>query len=112
VYLAIRGIRAANVPIVPGVPLPDQLFGLKEKLIVGLWASPERLAQVRRNRLTTMGETRGTDYADEAAIRSEVADARRLYERYDWPAIDVTRRSIEETAATIMNLLAERNEDH
>jgi [pyruvate, water dikinase]-phosphate phosphotransferase / [pyruvate, water dikinase] kinase len=111
VYLAIRGVRAANVPIVPGVPLPEQLFEQEDKLIVGLWASPERLAQVRRNRLTTMGETRGTDYVDEASIRSEVADARRLYERHDWPAIDVTRRSIEETAANILNLLAERNED-
>nr|TFG55351.1 MAG: kinase/pyrophosphorylase [Hyphomicrobiales bacterium] len=112
VYLAIRGVRAANVPIVPGVPLPEQLFEQKDTLIVGLWASPERLVQVRRNRLTTMGETRGTDYVDEAVIRSEVAAARRLYERHDWPAIDVTRRSIEETAATILNLLAERKEDN
>jgi len=111
VYLAIRGIRAANVPIVPGAELPPQLFELGNTLIVGLWASPDRLLQVRRNRLNTMGETRGTDYVDEAAIRAEVAAARRLYERHDWPSIDVTRRSIEETSATIMNLLAERREN-
>jgi regulator of PEP synthase PpsR (kinase-PPPase family) len=109
VYLAIRGVRAANVPIVPGVELPPELFELKNALIIGLWASPERLMQVRRNRLTTMGETRGTDYVDEASVRAEVAEARRLYERYDWPSIDVTRRSIEETSATILNLLAERS---
>lgn len=109
VYLAIRGVRAANVPIVPGVELPPQLFEPNHALVVGLWASPERLLQVRRNRLNTMGETRGTDYVDEAMVRAEVADARRLYERHDWPSIDVTRRSIEETSATIMNLLAERN---
>jgi regulator of PEP synthase PpsR (kinase-PPPase family) len=109
VYLAIRGVRAANVPLVPGVAPPYQLFESGHALIVGLWASPERLLQVRRNRLNTMGETRGTDYVDEAAVRAEVADARRLYERHDWPSIDVTRRSIEETSATIMNLLAERN---
>ena len=111
VYLAIRGVRAANIPIVPGVALPEQLFEQKQTLIVGLWASPERLLQVRRNRLTTLGETRGTDYVDEAAIRSEVADARRLYERQDWPSIDVTRRSIEETAAKVLNLLAERDQN-
>jgi regulator of PEP synthase PpsR (kinase-PPPase family) len=109
VYLAIRGVRAANVPIVPGVPLPEQLFE-PERVVVGLWASPERLLQVRRNRLTTMGETRGTDYVDQAAVRGEVAEARRLYERQDWASIDVTRRSIEETAATVLNLLTERKE--
>jgi regulator of PEP synthase PpsR (kinase-PPPase family) len=111
VYLAIRGVRAANVPIVPGIALPEQLFEQNQSLVVGLWASPERLLQVRRNRLTTMGETRGTDYVDETAVRVEVAEARRLFERQDWPSIDVTRRSIEETAATVLNILAERNED-
>jgi regulator of PEP synthase PpsR (kinase-PPPase family) len=97
------------VPIVPGVELPPELFDLEKTLIVGLWASPDRLVQVRRNRLNTMGETRGTDYVDDSAVRAEIADARRLYERHDWPSIDVTRRSIEETAATILNLLGERN---
>ena len=110
VYLAIRGIRAANVPFVRGIALPAQLLEQTQSLVVGLWASPERLLQVRRNRLSTMGETRGTDYIDEAAVRAEIAEARRLYERQDWPSIDVTRRSIEETAATVLNLLAERNE--
>jgi regulator of PEP synthase PpsR (kinase-PPPase family) len=110
VYLAIRGVRAANVPFVSGVPLPEQLFKLPQTLIVGLWASPERLLQVRRNRLTTMGETRDTDYVDEETVRAEIAEVRRLYERHDWPSIDVTRRSIEETAATIMNLLSERED--
>jgi regulator of PEP synthase PpsR (kinase-PPPase family) len=108
VYLAIRGVRAANVPIVPGVELPPELFSVQKPLVVGLWASPERLLQVRRNRLATMGETKSTDYIDEDAIRNEVAFARRLFERYEWPSIDVSRRSIEETAATIMNMLAER----
>jgi regulator of PEP synthase PpsR (kinase-PPPase family) len=109
VYLAIRGVRAANVPIVPGVDLPAELFAAEESLVVGLWTSPERLLQVRRNRLATMGETKSTDYVDEEVIRAEIAAARRLFERYDWPSIDVSRRSIEETAATILNMLAERN---
>ena len=109
VYLAIRGVRAANVPIVPGVELPPQLLSVGKPLVVGLWASAERLLQVRRNRLATMGETNSSDYVDEQAIRNEIGSARRLYERYDWPSIDVSRRSIEETAATVMNMLAERS---
>jgi len=110
VYLAIRGVRAANVPLVPGVDPPEHLYALKRPLIVGLWASPERLMQVRRNRLTTMGETRASDYVDEEAVRAEIAATRRMYERYDWPSLDVSRRSIEETAASIMALLAERQD--
>ena len=111
VYLAIRGIRAANIPIVPGVDLPEQLFGLTKPLIVGLYASPERLLQIRRNRLVTIGEDRGSEYVDEDAVRAEVAYTRRLYERENWPSLDVSRRSIEETAATIMNWLTERKRD-
>ncbi|HTQ13204.1 MAG TPA: pyruvate, water dikinase regulatory protein [Rhizomicrobium sp.] len=110
VYLAIRGVRAANVPIVPGVPLPAQLLALKGPLIVGLWASPDRLVQVRRNRLNTLGEMRDTSYVDLEAVRAEVTATRKLYESRGWPAIDVSRRSVEETAAAVLNLLAERRE--
>jgi regulator of PEP synthase PpsR (kinase-PPPase family) len=109
IYLAIRGIRTGNIPIVPGIPPPEHLFALKRPLFVGLWLSPERLLQIRRNRLTTMGENKSSDYVDEEAIRVELTATRRLFERYQWPTIDVTRRSIEETAAAILNLLAERN---
>jgi len=108
VYLAIRGLRCANVPLVPGIPLPEMLLRAKRPLIVGLWASPERLIQVRRNRLSTMGESRDTDYVELAAVRSEISATRKIYEQHEWPAIDVSRRSIEETAATIINLLSER----
>ena len=108
VYLAIRGIRAANVPLVLGMPPPSQLLTFTTPLIVGLWAAPERLVQIRRNRLQTMGEERETDYVDLEKVRSEVMATRRLYEQHGWPSIDVTRRSIEETSATIMNFLAER----
>lgn len=108
VYLAIRGIRAANVPLVLGMPPPSQLLTFSTPLIVGLWAAPERLVQIRRNRLATMGEARETDYIDLEKVRTEVMATRRLYEQQGWPSIDVTRRSIEETAATIMNFLAER----
>ncbi len=110
VYLAMRGIRAANVPLVPGMPLPVELLTAKTSLVVGLWASPERLIQVRRNRLATMGEARDTNYVDVEAVRAEVTETRRLFESQDWPSIDVSRRSVEETAAAIINLLAERRE--
>ncbi len=108
VYLAIRGIRAANVPLVPGMPLPRELLNATKPLIVGLWASPDRLVQVRRNRLNTLGEVRDTTYVDLDAVRAEVTAARKLFDVHEWPVIDVSRRSVEETAAAVLNLLAER----
>ena len=79
-------------------------------LVVGLWVSPDRLVQVRRNRLTSMGEERDTNYIDLDSVRAEIAATRQLFEQQDWPQIDVSRRSIEETAAAVMNLLTERRE--
>jgi regulator of PEP synthase PpsR (kinase-PPPase family) len=110
VYLAIRGVRAANVPFVSGIALPPQLLRAKRPLIVGLWASADRLVQVRRNRLNTIGEVRDTSYVDLERVRSEVGETKKLFEHYGWPSIDVSRRSVEETAAAILNLLADRRE--
>src|SRR5476649_1508614 len=110
VYLAIRGVKAANVPLVPRMPPPPQLLAARGPLIVGLWVSPDRLVQVRRNRLTSMGENRDSDYVELDAVRAEIAASRQLFENQDWPMIDVSRRSIEETAASVMNLLADRKE--
>lgn len=108
VYLANRGVKAANVPIVPQVPLPDDLFKAEGPLVVGLTASIERLSQIRRNRLLAMHETRESTYADEDAIREELRHAHRVFEKHGWPVIDVSRRSVEETAAAVLNLLAAR----
>lgn len=111
VYLAIRGVRAANIPLVPGMGVPSVLTQANGgPLIVGLWVSPDRLVQVRRNRLTSMGEERDTNYIDLDSVRAEIATTRKLFEQQDWPSIDVSRRSIEETAASVMNLLTERRE--
>ena len=111
VYLAIRGVRAANIPLVPGMTLPPVLTETGgAPLIVGLWVSPDRLVQVRRNRLSSMGEARDTNYIDLDSVRAEIAATRKLFEQQDWPQIDVSRRSIEETAASVMNLLSERRE--
>ena len=108
IYLANRGIKAANVPIVPGMALPPELFAAKRPLLVGLTNDPERLIQIRRNRLSMLHQDERTDYTDIEAVRTEVAAARRTFAEHHWPVIDVTRRSIEETAAAIMRLLAQR----
>ena len=108
IYLAHRGVRAANVPLAPNAPIPDSLFTLKKPLIVGLLVSPERLIQIRRNRLLSMHETRDSTYVDQEAVRDEIIRARRMFEREGWPVIDVTRRSVEETAAAVINLLNAR----
>ncbi len=104
IYLANRGIKAANVPIVPNCVLPPKLFSLKNPLVVGLTKDPEQLVQVRRNRMRMIARDQDqTDYVDLESVRDEVTLARKLCNQNDWPIIDVTRRSIEETAATIMN---------
>ncbi len=110
IYLANRGIKAANVPIVPGCPLPEQLFKVRGPLIVGLTKDPRMLAQIRRNRLRLLGQDIETDYTEISVVDDEVTFARKLCSRHSWPIIDVTRRSIEETAAAIIQLLAERQE--
>ncbi|MCD0422696.1 MAG: pyruvate, water dikinase regulatory protein [Rhodopseudomonas sp.] len=109
IYLANRGIRTANVPLVAGIPIPHQLETLKKPLVVSLHASPERLIQVRQNRLLSLGAGTGNDsYIDRQAVTDEVLLARKLSAKYGWSLLDVTRRSIEETAAAIMKLLADR----
>ncbi|MBX3511537.1 MAG: kinase/pyrophosphorylase [Hyphomonadaceae bacterium] len=107
VYLAHRGVKASNVPFVPNVPLPPVLFEKDRPLVVGLTITADRLVHIRRNRLVAMKETRAGDYTEEAAVRAEVIAAQKLFEREGWPTIDVSRRSIEETAASVLNLLAE-----
>jgi [pyruvate, water dikinase]-phosphate phosphotransferase / [pyruvate, water dikinase] kinase len=111
IYLANRGVRTANYPLVPHAPVPPSLLTLKRPLVVGLKVSPDRLVAIRRNRLLSLNEERDTDYVDEESVRSEVTFANRLFEKTGWPVIDVTRRSIEETAAAVLNLLSERKRD-
>jgi len=108
IYLANRGIRAANVPLVPGQEDGERLTQLKHPLVVGLTVAPDRLVQIRRNRLEGLNAARASDYVDHDAVRDETVKARRAFERRGWPTIDVTRRSVEETAAAIINLLSER----
>ncbi|ARS28120.1 pyruvate, water dikinase regulatory protein [Sphingomonas sp. KC8] len=108
IYLANRGYKVANIPLVPEAPPPSSLFRLKQPLVVGLTTSPDRLVQVRRNRLLSLNQSPETAYVDQEAVAAELAFARRIFSDNGWPVIDVTRRSIEETAAAIINLVNER----
>ncbi len=104
IYLANRGYKTANIPVVPQSPPHPHVWQIKGPLLVGLTTAPDRLQSIRRNRLLTLGQTPDTDYVDVERIEAEVAFARRLFADHDVPVIDVTRRSIEETAAAIINL--------
>ena len=107
IYLANRGYKVANIPIVVESPPPPALFGLKRPLVVGLTTAPERLVQVRRNRLISLNQAPETAYVDSDRVGKEVQFARRMFADNGWPVIDVTRRSIEETAAAVINLYNE-----
>jgi regulator of PEP synthase PpsR (kinase-PPPase family) len=108
IYLANRGYKVANIPLVIESPPPATLFSLRHPLIVGLTTAPDRLIQIRRNRLLSIADGRESDYVDAERVAAEVRFARRLFADNDWPVIDVTRRSIEETAAAVIRLFGER----
>jgi [pyruvate, water dikinase]-phosphate phosphotransferase / [pyruvate, water dikinase] kinase len=110
IYLANRGYKVANVPLVLQSPPPPSLFRLKHPVIIGLTTNPERLIQIRRNRLLALNQAPETDYVDVEAVGAELSFARRLFADNGWPVIDVTRRSIEETALAIVKLLSERRD--
>jgi len=105
-YLANRGVRAANVPYVPGIPLPDILERVENALVIGLTNDPKRLVELRRARLDLLQQTGETPYIDPSLVRAEITEARRYFAERSWPVIDVTRRSIEETAAAVLSQLA------
>jgi len=108
-YLANRGVKTGNVPLVPGIAVASAVEELKRPLVVGLYASPERIVQIRQNRLLGLNAHQDDDqYIDRKAVAEEIAFSRKLCVKHNWPSIDVTRRSIEETAAAVLSLLAER----
>lgn len=109
IYLANRGVKTANFPLVQGNPVPPELAAARKPLIVGLVASPDRIVQIRQHRVLAMKSDELTDsYVDKDVVTEELAWSRKLCARQAWPVIDVTRRSIEETAASILTLLAAR----
>ena len=112
IYLAQRGYKTANLPLVPSIELPPQLTEPHTAFIVGLVASPDRIAEIRRNRVQLLADRDLDDYTDRTQIANEIAYSRRLCSKHGWPVIDVTRKSVEETAATIISLLQEREEQN
>jgi len=110
IYLANRGIKAANIPVVPGCPLPPEILEAEHPLIVGLTEDPKRLVEIRLSRLRMLKQDQRTDYVDGERVAQEINAARRLFVSRGWPVIDVTRRSIEETAARILQLYNRRQE--
>ncbi|MFN7037954.1 MAG: pyruvate, water dikinase regulatory protein [Alphaproteobacteria bacterium] len=103
-YLAYRGYRVANIPFVLDCPLPDNLFTVKKPLIVGLTISTVRLLEIRKNRLLSLNETRDTNYVDIDIVKQEISEAKKLFLKNNWPVIDVTRKSVEEVAASIIQI--------
>jgi len=109
IYLANRGVKTGNVPLVPGITIAPKVEELARPLVIGLFASPERIVQIRQNRLLGLKAHQDDDqYIDRKAVAEEVAFSRKLCAKHNWPSIDVTRRSIEETAAAVLQLLTER----
>ncbi len=111
VYLSCRGYKTANIPFVNIKTFPDSIFDLKKPLIVGLIINPEKLIQIRQSRLTSMGQDTATDYIDLDSVKSEVAESRKLFTKLNCPIIDVTKKSVEETAARIIQLLQEKRQN-
>ncbi len=108
-YLANRGIRAGNIPLVPGIEVPEDIIVSEKPLFVGLTREPKSLTDIRQSRLRLMNEDRDGEYADVDSVKEEVAASRRLFRKHGWPVIDVTRKSIEETAASIIQLYKDRH---
>lgn len=110
-YLANRGLKTANIPLVPDLPLPLELESISKPLVVGLIASPDRIMQIRQNRLLGLGDQTDTPYVNRKSIAHEIAQSKKLCAQNKWPVIDVTRRSIEETAAEVLALYNEHSQN-
>lgn len=108
VYLSCRGYKTANVPFVTIDTIPDTLYDLKKPLIVGLTINPEKLVQIRQSRLTSIGQDAKTDYIDVESVKNEIAESRKLFSKLNCVTIDVTQKSVEETAARIIQLFRDK----
>lgn len=109
-YLAYKGYKAANIPLVLDCPLPQGLENVTRPLIIGLTINPERLQQIRKSRLQSLSQEGESNYIDMEYMQREISEARKLYSKHRWPVIDVTKRSVEETAATIIQYLKKHQE--
>ncbi|MBL4692375.1 MAG: kinase/pyrophosphorylase [Magnetovibrio sp.] len=108
IFLANRGFKTANVPYVPGMELPQEVLTAKRPLIIGVTKDPQRLVHIRLQRIELQGLLEETDYTDIEAVTAEIIEAREVCERQEWPILDVTKKSVEETADTIIQMLNTR----
>jgi len=108
IYMANRGYKTANVPYVPGINLPNELLNADRPLIIGITKDPKRLVQIRLHRLEMQGHTEATDYTDLKAVNQEIKEAVSVFQKHNWPLVDVTRKSVEETADTILQMYNNR----
>ena len=105
IYLANRGYKTMNIPLVLNQEIPQKLkLGEIKACVIGLYADPSRLSDIRRNRVNIMNERNLPNYTDLSSIKNEIEDSKKVFKKYNWPAIDVTRKSIEETAASILKI--------
>ena len=110
IYLANRGFKTVNIPLVLDQKIPDELKSNKKICVVGLVADPQRLEDIRRNRVAIMRENNIKEYTDFNYIKEEVENSKKLFKKNNWPIIDVTRKSVEETAASILKILEIKKE--
>ncbi len=105
IYLANKGMKISNIPLVNENSVPDILKkNPQKKCIVGLTAEPDRLVDLRKNRMQSIKDNESTEYTNLDKVQKEMEDARKLFQKYKWPSIDVTRKSVEETAASVLKI--------
>jgi regulator of PEP synthase PpsR (kinase-PPPase family) len=104
IYLANKGFKVGNIPLIVDTPLPDEIFTFHKPLVIGLIKDPRTLMYIRQTRLKLIGEEHATQYADINSIKLEISQARKIFTKYAWPTIDVSRRSVEETSASIIQI--------
>ena len=111
IYLANKGLKTSNIPLVNDMSIPNGIVKSKTLCVVGLITEAERLYDIRRNRLNSLKENEASDYTNLEKIRIEVEQSKKIFKKYKWPTIDVTRKSVEETAASIIKIFEIQNKN-
>ena len=112
IYLANKGLKTSNIPLVNNMTIPNSLIENKNACVVGLITEPERLYDIRKNRLSSLKENENTDYTNLEKIRDEVEKSKKIFKKNKWPTIDVTRKSVEETAASIIKIFEIKSKEN
>ena len=111
IYLANKGLKTSNIPLVNDMSIPKEVIESRNICFVGLTTEAERLYDIRRNRLNSLKENEASDYTSLEKIRDEIDQSRKIFKQNKWPIIDVTRKSVEETAASIIKIFEIKNKN-